>query len=121
MKEGLIIAHSLLAHRRITAMSAIAAIGVGLATACASVPPPPDEDSYVKEVFTSSWDVLLPKRPFIEEGYEACDLLRAGHSEDQTSDIMWGRDDSTGTVPEMVRERYRKQTVAAHKHLCQGV
>lgn len=109
------------AQRRVTVMSAIAAIGIGLAAACASEPPPPDEDAYVDELFTSKWDVLLSKKPFIEEGYEACELLRAGHTEDQATDIMWGRDDSPGTVPEMVRERYRKQTVAAHKHLCQGV
>lgn len=108
-------------HRRITVMSAIAIIGIGLAAACANPPPPPDEDAYVDELFTSKWDVLLPKRPFIDEGYEACELLRAGHTEDQATDIMWSRDDSTGTVPEKVRERLRRQTVAAHKHLCQGV
>jgi hypothetical protein len=103
------------------AVVAVVIIGFGLATAFREPPPPPpDEDAYVAELFTSKFDVLLPKRPFIEEGYAACELLRAGHTEDEAALIMWERDTSTGGIPEKVRERHQQQTVAAHKYLCPG-
>lgn len=97
----------------------MALVVVGSA-ACASEPQP-DEDAYVDELFTSKFDVLLSKRPFIEEGYAACELLREGHTEEQAADYLWMQDDSVGTVPEKVRERFWRQTVAAHKYLCPGV
>lgn len=45
--------------------------------------PPPDEDAYAAKVCTSKFDVPLPKRPFIEEGCAACELLRQGYSEEE--------------------------------------
>jgi hypothetical protein len=101
-------------------VAAVAAIGIG-AAACAATPPPPDEDAYIDAIHTDRFDWLLPERPFIEEGYAACELLRAGHTEDQTTQIMYAQNATTGTEPEAVRERYRQQTVAAHNHLCPGV
>jgi hypothetical protein len=101
------------------AAAAVVVICLASVTACNSEPPP-DEDAYVDALFTSKWDVLLPKRPFIDEGYAACDLLRQEHTEEQATQIMYERDTSTGTIPEKVLERYRQQTVAAHAHLCPG-
>ena len=101
------------------AVVAVVIIGIGLFSAFRTPPPPaPDEDAYIDALFTSKFDVLLPKRPFIEEGYAACELLRAGHTEEDAAFIMWQRDTSKGTVPEMVRERHQRQTAAAHKYLC---
>lgn len=100
---------------------AVVAVGIGLAAAFGrETEPPADEDAYIAELFTSKFDSLLPKRPFIEEGYAACDLLRKGHTEEEASNIMWQRDTSGGTDPEMVRDRHQRQTVAAHRHLCPG-
>lgn len=105
----------------VAVMVAVVASGIGAAAIFGSEDvPPPDEDAYVEALFTSKWDRLLPKRPFIEQGYEACELLRSGHPEQEATLTMFGRDTSTGTVPEKVRERYERQTVAAHKHLCPG-
>lgn len=105
----------------VAVMVTIVAVGIGAAAVFGGDDvPPPDEDAYVEALFTSKWDRLLPKRPFIEQGYAACELLRAGSTEEEATLTMWGRDTSTGTVPEKVRERYARQTVAAHKHLCPG-
>lgn len=105
------------------AAAILAAIGVVVLTLKADgiifkAPPPPDEDAYVEELFTSKFDVLLPKRPFIEEGYAACELLREGHTEEQAAVIMWQRGKWTSGEPEAIRERLLEQAVAAHKHLC---
>jgi len=110
-------------RRGIVAISAALLVVIGVAVLAVresgdEATPPPDEDAYVEELFTSKFDVLLPKRPFIDEGYAACELLRAGHTEEQTAFVLWSRDDSTGGVQEEVRERYRRQTAAAHRHLC---
>lgn len=98
--------------------ASVVAIVVGSALR-SNDPPPPNEDAYVDAIFTTpEFDWLLPKTPFIEQGYAACELLRSGSSEEQATLIMWGRDTTTGGVPEEIRERYRRQTVAAHQHLC---
>ncbi|MDX5962271.1 DUF732 domain-containing protein [Rhodococcus opacus] len=109
--------------RVVFALAVVVAVGVGLAGAFGGdgpppPPPPPDEDAYVDALFTSKWDVLLPKRPFIEQGYAACELLRSGHTEEEATLTMWDRHPRTDGIPEEVRKRYRQQTLAAHKHLC---
>jgi hypothetical protein len=102
-------------------MVAVAVVGIGLAAAFArDTEPPPDEDAYVAALFTSPFDVLLPKQPFIDEGYAACELLREGRTEGEAANTLWIRDTSTGGVPEKVKERLLEQTVAAHKYLCPG-
>ncbi|NRI68794.1 hypothetical protein FEZ60_25060 [Rhodococcus sp. MS16] len=123
--------------RGVIGLGFTAIFAVGLCTVLASredPPPPPDEDAYVDALFTSKWDVLLPKRPFIDEGYEACELLRSGRTEEEAALIMSNRDINasnqssiraekqgyivTPVEPEAVREKYRQQTVAAHAYLC---
>ncbi|MCH9732788.1 MAG: DUF732 domain-containing protein [Actinomycetia bacterium] len=117
-----------MSRRRIIGIAAaiLAAIGVVALTLQSDgiifgAPPPPDEGAYVAELSTSRFGVLLPKRPFISQGYAACELLRDGHTEEQAARIMWQRD-VRGGVPEGMRERerHRQQTAAAHKHLCPG-
>lgn len=100
------------------ALAVVAAVGITLADVIRGEdPPPPDEDAYVDTLFTSKFDVLLPKRAFIQQGYESCELLQAGFSEQDTALIMRDRDEYKGH-PEEQLKRYQEQTVAARAHLC---
>ncbi len=105
------------------ALAVVVALGITLAGVIGGEddppPPPPDEDAYVAELFTSKWDVLLPKRPFIEFGYESCALIRAGHTDETAAHTMWVRDPKDYKInPVNGQAWYLEQTVAAHKHLC---
>ena len=54
--------------------------------------------------------VWLPEKPYVEQGYAACDLLRVGHSEqDVARDLGEKYSSKYGKVPESVLERHQRQ------------
>lgn len=112
---------SLRDRRTVTVLLAVGAIAV--AGAVAMYEPPPDEDAYFDEVFPSKYEsIWLPEKPYVEQGYAACDLLRDGHSEqDVARDLGEKYSSKYGKVPESVLERHQRQIAAARKHLCPGV